>query len=100
MPAFLPCLQAELKSWQAVGVTKLLQSTETMFKGTFLCDEFGMGGSLTALTAALINRKQMRPHCGFVLVVCPPEDVPRWYSEVQKHFKKVCMVFVGNRSWY
>ncbi|KAI8673673.1 hypothetical protein NCS55_00688400 [Fusarium keratoplasticum] len=87
-PTLLPRLQTELKPWQAVGVTKLLQSTESMFKGALLCDEAGTGKSLTALTAALIKRKQMLPRCGFVLVVCSPEGVPRWWSEIRKDFKK------------
>ncbi|EEU45395.1 uncharacterized protein NECHADRAFT_80269 [Fusarium vanettenii 77-13-4] len=87
-PTILPRLQTELKPWQAVGVTKLLQSTESMFKGALLCDEAGMGKSLTALTAALIKRKQMLPRCGFVLVVCPAEGVHPWCSEIKKHFKK------------
>ncbi|RSL70813.1 hypothetical protein CEP54_001611 [Fusarium duplospermum] len=72
-PTLLSRLQTKLLPCQAVGVTKLLQLTETPFKGVFLCDEAGMGKSLTALTAALIKREQMLPDCGFVLV---------------KHFKK------------
>ncbi|KAJ4185465.1 hypothetical protein NW755_008458 [Fusarium falciforme] len=44
-PTLLPRLQTELEPWQAVGVTKLLQSTESMFKGALLCDGDGTGKS-------------------------------------------------------
>ncbi|KAH7266586.1 hypothetical protein B0J15DRAFT_523996 [Fusarium solani] len=102
-PTLLPRLQTELKPGQAVGVTKLLQSAESMFKGALLCDEAGTGKSLTALTAALIKRKQMLPRCGFVLVVCSPESVPRWWSEIRKHFKKddrpSCIVLDSDDIW-
>ncbi|KAI8672443.1 hypothetical protein NCS56_00707200 [Fusarium sp. Ph1] len=98
-PTLLPRLQTELKQWQAVGVTMLLQSTEAMFKGALLCDEAGTGKSLTALTAALIKRKQMLPRCGFVLVHFKQDDRPSctildstdvWYDELLQFEIAIC----------
>jgi SNF2 family DNA or RNA helicase len=79
-----------LKPWQKVGVTKLLKACDGPFKGLILGDETGLGKTLEALAAARVKQLQMKPHCGFILVVCCPGCVFQWQREVYTHLRDVC----------
>lgn len=59
-----------LKPWQKVGVAKLLDACDGPFKGLILDDETGLVKTLEALVAARVKQLQMKPNCGFILVVC------------------------------
>jgi hypothetical protein len=61
-----------LKPWHKVGVAKLLKACDGPFKGLILGDETGLVKTLEVLVAARVKQLQMKPKCGFILVVCRP----------------------------
>ncbi|KAH8788669.1 hypothetical protein F5883DRAFT_635540 [Diaporthe sp. PMI_573] len=80
-----PDLTHLLKEWQATGYKQLLLMADVTFKGGLLCDETGLGKTLTVLRAALYLKKQNK--CGFILVACLATCQRQWYEEIMKFFK-------------
>ncbi|KAM6528225.1 hypothetical protein FALCPG4_009226 [Fusarium falciforme] len=92
-PTLLPHLQTELEPWQAVGVTKLLQSAEPMFKGALLCDGDGTGkshGTDSSSDQAKADATTLwddRPSC----TILDSTDV--WYQELLQFEVVICSIF-------
>ncbi|KAK3401535.1 P-loop containing nucleoside triphosphate hydrolase protein, partial [Sordaria brevicollis] len=78
-------LQSKLQPWQASGVVRLCRLAHSPFRGALLCDEMGLGKSLTALVAA-IKLKRDLPGSGYVLVITRKSCVLQWLDEIRKHF--------------
>ncbi|CAG9937322.1 unnamed protein product [Clonostachys rosea f. rosea IK726] len=67
--------------------TESIRFAQSPFKGGFICDDTGLGKSLTALLTALKLQEEQRPRCGFILVVCLTGCLTQWATEIKKHFK-------------
>lgn len=65
---------------------KILAASD--FKGGFLDDVTG-SCKLAALLAALEVQGSVEPDRGFILVVCKPNCVGHWRSELTKHWNEV-----------
>jgi SNF2 family DNA or RNA helicase len=79
-----------LKPWQKIGVAKLLKTCDGPLSGLILGDESCLGKTLEALVATKVKQLQMKPKCGFVLVICRPGCVFQWEREVNTHLRDVC----------
>jgi SNF2 family DNA or RNA helicase len=59
------------------------------WRGGIIADAMGLGKSFTVLLAALTLQKEMKPNCGFILIICRKACVFQWKDELEKHFVKV-----------
>ncbi|KAI9764333.1 MAG: hypothetical protein M1839_005964 [Geoglossum umbratile] len=85
LPAALPGLSTEPRSWQLDLATKINHCCQGPNHGCIVADEMGLGKTLGTLLALQLSRKAVPGT--FDLVVTTKSCVPQWYEETVYHFK-------------
>lgn len=79
-------LETKLHKYQAHGVSKILHCWNDMNKACILGDVMGLGKTLQAILACIMDRER----CGsFDLVVTTKSCAQQWRDEIDKHFDEV-----------
>lgn len=82
-PTLLPDCEYDLSKWQEIGALKLDKLMNSPLRGGMLCDDTGLGKTITSLLAALKYHID-NPGFGPILVVTKIVLMSQWEGEAKK----------------